>query len=158
MATRVYNPRAGSVHLPKLSVYRPQKMGRVFCLVVFLCRYLTTAKENDGITRELDTTSKNQKASSERWFSALRFPAEARACSLLDVPIMEYYCQRCDRYRSGDGYRVMSEEFGLSRLDIIVCYDCYNDARRLGLLTAKIVGSNSANESFDTVRRQEQAV
>ena len=50
----------------------------------------------------------------------------------------------------------MSEEFGLTRLDIIVCYDCYNDARRLGLLTTKIVGSNSANESLDTVRRQEQ--
>ena len=75
---------------------------------------------------------------------------------MLDVPIMEYYCQRCDLYRSGDGYRVMSEEFGLTRLDIIVCYDCYNDARRLGLLTTKIVGSNSANESLDTVRRQEQ--
>jgi len=26
----------------------------------------------------------------------------------------------------------------------------------LGLLTAKIVGSNSADESFDTVRREEQ--
>ena len=77
---------------------------------------------------------------------------------MLDVADMEYYCQRCDRYRSGDGYRVMSEEFALTRLDIIVCYDCYNDARRLGLLTTKIVGSDSANESFDTVGRQEQIV
>jgi hypothetical protein len=144
------------VHLPKLSVYRPQKIERGFCLVVFLCRYLTTAKENDGITRDLDITSKKQKGLFREWVSAVSVPAEVRACSLRDVPIMEYYCQRCDRYRSGDGYRVMSEEFGVTRLDIIVCYDCYTDARRLGLLTAKVLGSNSADESFDTVRRQEQ--
>ena len=99
--------------------------------------------------------AKTKRASSENGFRA-KVSAEARAYSLLDALIMEYYCQRCDLYRSGDGYRVMSEEFGLTRLDIIVCYDCYNDARRLGLLTTKIVGSNSANESLDTVRRQEQ--
>ena len=136
------------------SVYRPQKIGRVSCLVVFLCRYLTTAKENEGITRTRYHLAKTKRASSENGFRA-KVSAEARAYSLLDALIMEYYCQRCDLYRSGDGYRVMSEEFGLTRLDIIVCYDCYNDARRLGLLTAKIVGSNS-NEAFHTVRQQEQ--
>ena len=52
---------------------------------------------------------------------------------------MEYYCEHCRRYRNGDGYRVISDDFGSVRLDIIVCYECSLDARRLGLRANKLV-------------------
>ena len=55
---------------------------------------------------------------------------------------MEYYCEHCHRYRNGDGYRVTSEESESARLNLVVCYECYLDARRLGLCTDRIVAAN----------------
>jgi hypothetical protein len=60
---------------------------------------------------------------------------------------MEYYCEHCHRYRKGDAYRVISDEFGLVRLDIIVCYECYLDARRLGLRANKMAAPDAMTES-----------
>lgn len=60
---------------------------------------------------------------------------------------MEYYCMHCHRYRNGDAYRVTSDEFGLVRLDIIVCYECYLDARRLGLRANKVMAPHAVTES-----------
>ena len=60
---------------------------------------------------------------------------------------MEYYCEHCHCYRNGDVYRVISDEFGLVRLDIIVCYECSLDARRLGLRADKLVVPNTVTAS-----------
>lgn len=76
-----------------------------------------------------------------------KFSCNLRACSLLVHTSMEYYCNHCDRYRNGDAYRVTSDEFGLVRLDIIVCYECYLDARRLGLRANKMVAPNAVTGS-----------
>ena len=59
---------------------------------------------------------------------------------------MEYYCEHCYRYRNGDEYRVISDDFGSVRLDIIVCYECSLDARRLGLRANKLVVPNAVNK------------
>ena len=60
---------------------------------------------------------------------------------------MEYHCQRCKQFRTGSAYRVTSEEFGLMMLDIVVCYECFLDARRLGLETERIKLRDSFSES-----------
>jgi hypothetical protein len=57
------------------------------------------------------------------------------------------YCEHCHRYRNGDGYRVISDDFGSVRLDIIVCYECSLDARRLGLRANKLVVPNAVTGS-----------
>jgi hypothetical protein len=49
-------------------------------------------------------------------------------------------------------YRVRSEESGIVLLDMIVCYDCYAEARELGQLGGHLAastapGSYSAGES-----------
>ena len=64
---------------------------------------------------------------------------------------MEYSCDHCHSYKNGDAYRVTCDEFGLQRLNMIVCYECYVDARRLGLCTNKMVKPRSP----DTFRRWE---
>lgn len=74
---------------------------------------------------------------------AQKVQLQFRACSLLDDRSIEYYCQHCDRYRNEDAYRVTSDEFGFVRLDIIVCYECYLDARRLGLPANRLVALNA---------------
>ena len=58
---------------------------------------------------------------------------------------MKYYCQHCHRYRCGDGYRVTSEQSESARLNLVVCYECYLDARRVGLSTDRIVGADLAH-------------
>ncbi len=47
----------------------------------------------------------------------------------------------------GSAYRVTNREFGVMRLDMIVCYECYLDARRVGLDTEKIRLRDSVSES-----------
>jgi hypothetical protein len=44
-------------------------------------------------------------------------------------------CQHCDEVYEGTAYRVTSEEDGVVLLDMIVCYLCSIEARRLGLKT-----------------------
>jgi hypothetical protein len=46
---------------------------------------------------------------------------------------MEYRCERCGALKNAIAYQVTSEEFGMVMLDVIVCYDCFLDARRFGL-------------------------
>lgn len=65
---------------------------------------------------------------------------------------MEYYCEHCHRYRNGDAYRVTSDECGLLRLDIIVCYECHLDARRLGLAANKMLTSDAVTASVPAMR------
>ena len=65
---------------------------------------------------------------------------------VLIPPTMEYYCEHCHRYRNGAAYRVTSEEFGLARLDMIVCYECYLVARRLSLRANKMGEADSVTE------------
>jgi hypothetical protein len=60
---------------------------------------------------------------------------------------MEHDCQRCNRFTMGSAYRVTNREFGVMRLDMIVCYECYLDARRVGLDTEKIRLRDSVSES-----------
>jgi hypothetical protein len=52
---------------------------------------------------------------------------------------MEYYCQHCNSLATGSAYRVTSEQDGVMLLDLIVCYECCLDARRLGLNAEQIV-------------------
>jgi hypothetical protein len=46
---------------------------------------------------------------------------------------MDLICHHCGELIVGRTYRVMSEESGVTLLDMIVCYFCYLEARRLGL-------------------------
>jgi hypothetical protein len=41
-------------------------------------------------------------------------------------------CDHCFRAFDGVRYRVKSEERGIILLDMMVCYDCYAEARKLG--------------------------
>jgi hypothetical protein len=44
-------------------------------------------------------------------------------------------CEHCGDCYHGTAYRVTSEEDGIVLLDMIVCYSCSIEARRLGLDT-----------------------
>jgi len=46
-------------------------------------------------------------------------------------------CEHCGEPYKGSAYRVTSEEDGIILLDMIVCYACSIEARRLGLGTRK---------------------
>jgi ribosome-binding protein aMBF1 (putative translation factor) len=46
---------------------------------------------------------------------------------------MNHECQHCGKLRPGKTYRVISEDSGTTLLDLTVCYDCFLEARRLGL-------------------------
>jgi hypothetical protein len=41
-------------------------------------------------------------------------------------------CDHCCQPFEGMPYRVKSEESGVVLLDMVVCYDCYSEARELG--------------------------
>jgi RNase P subunit RPR2 len=71
---------------------------------------------------------------------------------------MEYYCQHCNRFTVGSAYRVRSEEFGRVMLDIVVCYECSLDARRLGLHADKIELHKRDCESQSDVQASESRV
>jgi hypothetical protein len=60
---------------------------------------------------------------------------------------MDHHCQRCNGFTMGSAYRVTSREFGVMMLDMIVCYECFLDARRLGLDAQKIRLRDSVSES-----------
>lgn len=51
---------------------------------------------------------------------------------------MERVCQHCGELIVGNAYRVMSEEDGITLLDMIVCSLCYMEAKRLRLYTEEI--------------------
>jgi hypothetical protein len=51
---------------------------------------------------------------------------------------MDRICQHCGEPIVGNAYRVMSEEQGITLLDMIVCSLCYMEAKRLRLHTEEI--------------------
>jgi hypothetical protein len=48
---------------------------------------------------------------------------------------MERICRHCSAPFSGPAYRVKSEESGMPLLDMIVCGNCCEEAKKLGLHT-----------------------
>jgi superfamily II helicase len=61
---------------------------------------------------------------------------------------MEFICRHCNEVSEGDAYRVVSEEDGITLLDIIVCFECAMEARGLELSTQKIdVQSERMNQA-----------
>ena len=51
---------------------------------------------------------------------------------------MDRICQHCCQLIVGNAYRVTSEEEGITLLNMIVCYPCFMEAKRLGLHAQKI--------------------
>ena len=51
---------------------------------------------------------------------------------------MDRICQHCGESIVGNTYRVMSEEKGITLLDMIVCSLCFMEAKRLRLHTEEI--------------------
>jgi superfamily II helicase len=47
-------------------------------------------------------------------------------------------CEHCEEAIVGNAYRVISEEKGITFLDMIVCTLCYKEAKRLRLRTEEI--------------------
>jgi len=55
---------------------------------------------------------------------------------------MDPICQHCCELIVGNAYRVTSKEEGITMLDLVVCYPCFIEAKRLHLHAEKIdVGS-----------------
>jgi hypothetical protein len=57
------------------------------------------------------------------------------ACGTLlaDNLVMYFQCQHCEQLVMGKAYRVISQESGITLLDMMVCHHCFIDAQRLGL-------------------------
>ena len=51
---------------------------------------------------------------------------------------MDRICQHCGESIVGNAYRVMSEEQGITMLDMIVCSLCFMEAKRLHLRAEEI--------------------
>jgi hypothetical protein len=60
------------------------------------------------------------------------------ACSLPFEQNMDRICEHCGEAIVGNAYRVISEEQGITLLDMIVCSPCYMEAKRLRLHTEEI--------------------
>jgi superfamily II helicase len=60
------------------------------------------------------------------------------ACSLPFQEDMDRICEHCGESIVGNAYRVISEERGITFLDMIVCSPCYMEAKRLHLHTEEI--------------------
>ena len=55
-----------------------------------------------------------------------------------DLSVNEILCDHCEGPLTGNAYRVLSEEDGVTLLDMVVCHACYLEARRIGLQTAEL--------------------
>jgi hypothetical protein len=60
------------------------------------------------------------------------------ACSLPFKGNMDRICEHCGESIVGSAYRVMSEEQGITMLDMIVCSLCFMEAKRLHLHAEEI--------------------
>jgi len=60
------------------------------------------------------------------------------ASSLPVKKIMDHICQHCGELIVGNAYRVTSEEEGITLLNMIVCYPCFMEAKKLGLHAQEI--------------------
>jgi hypothetical protein len=47
-------------------------------------------------------------------------------------------CEYCDGILSNKAYRVTSGDYGVSFLNMIVCYDCHLEAKKVGLRTEEL--------------------
>lgn len=61
------------------------------------------------------------------WFAA---PAKMSATVII--------CDHCQESLIGKAYRVISEDDGVTLLDMIVCHACYIEAQKLGLKTEEL--------------------
>jgi hypothetical protein len=57
---------------------------------------------------------------------------------LAEATDMKFYCRHCDQITTGKPYRVISEENGVTLLNMTVCRSCYEQARALGLRSEPI--------------------
>lgn len=55
---------------------------------------------------------------------------------------MNFFCRHCDDFIVGKAYRVISEEDGVTLLDMIVCETCAFEAKCLQLHTAEITSEH----------------
>jgi hypothetical protein len=46
---------------------------------------------------------------------------------------MKFFCRHCEKIAFGRSYRVISQEDGVTLLDMTVCHSCYEQAKALGL-------------------------
>jgi 7,8-dihydro-6-hydroxymethylpterin-pyrophosphokinase len=51
-------------------------------------------------------------------------------------------CEYCEGTLSNKAYRVRSEDYGVSFLNMTVCYDCHLEAKKLGLKTEELEHSH----------------
>jgi hypothetical protein len=58
---------------------------------------------------------------------------------------MDPICQHCYELIVGNAYRVTSKEEGITMLDIVVCYRCVIEAKRLGLPAEEIIRNKQAS-------------
>ena len=56
---------------------------------------------------------------------------------------MKFLCRHCDQLITGRPYQVLSEENGVTFLDLIVCYSCHQEAKKLGLRAEEIKSMKS---------------
>jgi RNase P subunit RPR2 len=59
--------------------------------------------------------------------------ASRSGIDLAPTIVMKFFCRHCDEIVVGKPYRVLSEEEGVTLLDMTVCRSCYKQARALGL-------------------------
>ena len=65
---------------------------------------------------------------------------------------MNTECQRCGELITGKTYRVMSQDGGLILIDMMVCYYCFLEARRLGLDGEDVPGDSYGNYLLSRAR------
>ena len=58
--------------------------------------------------------------------------------AIAPLAIMEFICQHCETLSIGNKYRVISEEDGVTFLNMVVCRSCRDQARGLGLRTDRL--------------------
>jgi len=52
--------------------------------------------------------------------------------------LVKFLCRHCNKLTIGRPYRVLSEENGVTFLDLIVCDSCHQEAKELGLRAEEI--------------------
>ena len=58
-------------------------------------------------------------------------------------PLVKFLCRHCDQSITGRPYRVLSEENGVTFLDLIVCDSCHQEAKELGLRAEEFKSTKS---------------
>jgi hypothetical protein len=69
---------------------------------------------------------------------------------------MYFQCQHCEQPIMGRAYRVISQESGVTLLDMTVCHYCFIDAQRLGLKGEELQPRDDRDD-FNGVSRYQSA-